>query len=150
MDPDGNACRIMRTEDGGETRTEVFASFKDSNLCWQLNFPSSTVGYAAVQDAASGPGTFAKTTDAGQTWIELELPPLATENAAYPGIGIGFLDDNIGWLAPENSTLPVYRTFNGGETWEQDPVLTGPINRFRIVNDSVAYASGARVWKLSL
>jgi photosystem II stability/assembly factor-like uncharacterized protein len=150
MDPDGNACRIMRTEDGGETRTEVFASFKDSNLCWQLNFPSPTVGYAAVQDAASGPGTFAKTIDAGHTWIELELPPLATENAPYPGIGIGFLDDKIGWLAPENSTLPVYRTFDGGESWEQDPVLTGPINRFRVVNDHVAYASGARVWKLSL
>jgi photosystem II stability/assembly factor-like uncharacterized protein len=150
MDPNGNTCRIMRTEDGGETLTEVFTSFKDGNLCWQLNFPSATVGYAAVQDSTSGPGTFAKTTDAGLTWIEFELPPLATENAPYPGIGIGFLDEKIGWLAPENSTLPVYRTFDGGETWEQDPVLTGPINRVRIVNAHVAYASGARVWKLAL
>ena len=68
--------------------------------------------------------------------------------AGYSAIGVGFITEDIGWMAAEDATLPVYRTFDGGQTWEVDPALKSPINRFRFVDAHTAYAVGAAVWKL--
>ena len=103
-----------------------------------------------------GPRHLAKTTDGGRTWDELPLPALATDAAGYPAIGIGFISDDIGWVAPEDAALPVFRSFDGGESWEEDPTLVDPINRFRFTDATdtsaarVGYAIGADVWKLEL
>ena len=143
MDTAAAHCTILRTTDGA-TFAPVFTSKTVGSLCWKLHFPSPQRGYAAVQDTAGGPGTFAKTTDGGQTWQELPLPGAK----AYPAIGVGFITDDIGWMAAEDPKLPVYRTFDGGATWEVDPALESPINRFRFIDAHTAYAVGAAVWKL--
>jgi photosystem II stability/assembly factor-like uncharacterized protein len=149
MDPAASHCTIQRTTDGGATFTPVFTSKTLGSLCWKLHFPTSLVGYAAVQDNAAGPGTFAKTTDGGKTWTELPLPTsLGMPNAAYSAIGVGFITADIGWMAAEDASLPAYRTFDGGMTWEVDPTLKSPVNRFRFVDAHTAYAVGAAVWKL--
>jgi photosystem II stability/assembly factor-like uncharacterized protein len=150
MDPSMTYCTIQRTTDGGATFVPVFTSKTSMSLCWKLHFPSSQVGYAAVQDTASGPGTFAKTMDGGKTWQELPLPKLSQPNAGYSAIGVGFITEEIGWMAAEDATLPAYRTFDGGMTWEKDPALKSPINRFRFVDAHTAYAVGGAVWKLTL
>ncbi len=150
MNTAATACTIMRTTDGGATFAPVFTSKTSGSLCWKLHFPSAMTGYAAVQDTASGPGTFAKTTDGGQTWQELPLPALSNPKAGYSAIGVGFISDDVGWMAAEDATLPVYRTFDGGMTWAVDPALKSPINRFRFVDAKTAYAVGAAVWKLVL
>ncbi|HZO11825.1 MAG TPA: hypothetical protein VFB62_01150 [Polyangiaceae bacterium] len=139
-------CTIARTTDGGATFEQVFESQTPGSLCWKLSFPSTDIGYVAVQDTAGGPGTFGKTTDGGATWQELPLPI----NESYGSIGVGFVTDDIGWMASEDATLPVYRTFDGGMTWEVEPVLVAPINRFRFVDANTAYAVGANVWKLEV
>lgn len=141
-----NRCTIMRTTDGGDSFTQVFQSNTTGSLCWKIDFPSADVGYVTVQDTLSGPGTFAKTTDGGQTFQEMPLPT----GDSYPGIGVGFITPEIGWMVSGSAQLPVYRTFDGGQTWEQEPALLGPINRFRFVSPTKGYAVGASVWKLEV
>lgn len=149
MGKSGGKCTVVKTTDGGDTFSTVFTSATKGSLCWKIQFPSDLVGYVAVQDTAGGPGTFAKTTDGGSTWVEMPLPG-ETPTSAYSAIGVGFINDTIGWMAAEDASLPVYRTFDGGVTWELDPALKGPINRFRFVDATTAYAVGAAVWKLDL
>lgn len=139
-------CTALRTTDGGETWEEVFASDTTNSLCWKVQFPSANVGYIAVQDAGTGDPTFAKTTDGGVTWTELPLPG----NVPYSGIGVGFVTDDIGWMAADTAKLPVYRTYDGGLTWEKDASLKGPINRLRFVDKYTGYAIGGSTWKLTL
>ncbi len=150
MDKAFQHCTIMHTTDAGATFALVFTSKTGGSLCWKLQFPSKLVGYAAVQDSGTGPGTFAKTTDGGATWTELPLPLLTNPKAGYPAIGVGFINEQIGWMASEEAALPVYRTFDGGMTWEVDPALKAPINRFRFIDEHTAYAVGASVWKLEI
>lgn len=143
-------CAVMSTTDGGATFTPVFQSKTGGSLCWKLHFPSDQVGYVAVQDAAGGPGTFGKTTDGGQTWQELPLPMNSSPKSAYPAIGVGFITPDIGWMSAEDAALPSYRTLDGGVTWDVDPTLKSPINRFRFVDKNTAYAIGGAVWKLQI
>ncbi|MFO0548794.1 MAG: hypothetical protein U0271_10425 [Polyangiaceae bacterium] len=143
----GAKCSVIRTTDGGATFNSVFTSATPGSLCWKIQFPSPDVGYVAILDTANGSGTFAKTLDGGLTWQEFPLP---TNGSPYTGIGVGFINENIGWMAPEEPNEEVYRTFDGGMTWEVDPVLKAPINRFRFVDANTAYAVGGAVWKLDL
>lgn len=142
----GQTCVVIRTTDGGGSWTPVFTSTTAGSLCWKLDFPSAEVGYIAVQDTTSGPGTFGKTTDGGATWQELPLP--TTE--AYGALAAGFINEEVGWMVSNNSGLPAYRTFDGGMTWEEEPNLTGPVNRIRFLDDGTGYAVGAQVYKLVL
>lgn len=138
-------CTILRTTDGAKTFTPVFTSATDDSLCWKIAFPSATVGYVSVQDTNGGKGTFAKTTDGGKTWTEMPL-----FDKPYAGIGIGFITEDIGWVASDSSAAPVLRTTDGGKTWAPDPVLKSPVNRFRFVNKQTAYAIGGKVYKLTV
>lgn len=146
----GSACTILRTTDGGATFSQVFESKTVNSLCWKASFPSDKVGYVAVQDAADGPPTFAKTTDGGANWVEKDLPAQANAADGYPAIGVGFVTEKIGWMSPEDPALPTYRTSDGGETWTVDTKLASPINRFRFVDKKTAYAVGGAMWKLSI
>ncbi len=145
-----SVCTILRTTDAGKTYTKVFESQTGGSLCWKISFPSPKTGYVAVQDSADGPPTFAKTVDGGLTWTEKPLPVKVSAAGGFPAIGIGFVTDKVGWVSPEEPTLPTYRTNDGGETWSVDPALLSPINRFRFVDDNTAYAIGAAVWKLDI
>ncbi|HEY1957761.1 MAG TPA: hypothetical protein VGH28_19205 [Polyangiaceae bacterium] len=141
---------VMATTDGAQTLTEVFTSKTMNSLVWKLSFPTNDVGYAAIQDATTGPPSFAKTTDGGKTWTEMPLPQQANAKSPYPAIGIGFVTPNVGWVSPEDPALPTYVTTDGGNTWNVDPALKSPINRFRFVDQNTAYAIGGAVWKLSV
>jgi len=143
-------CTILHTKDAGATYEKVFASKTANSLCWKLSFPSDKVGYVAVQDAADGPPTFAKTTDGGLTWVESKLPVKTTSAGGFPAIGIGFVTEKVGWVSPEDATLPTYRTTDGGATWSIDATLKSPINRFRFVDKNTAFAIGGAIWKLQI
>ncbi len=146
MGHDGR-CTIVRTTDRGQTLAPVFTASTPGSLCWKLHFPSEDVGYVAIQETASGSGSFARTSDGGQTWEELPLPDTGS---FYPAIGIGFITEEIGWVVAANPNLPAFRTLDGGTTWEPAPDLRGPINRFRFVDANTAYAAGADVWRLDI
>jgi len=150
MDVKGFA-NVAHTTNAGQSFDTVFTSKTPNSLVWKMSFPSDQVGYVAVQDATQGPPTFAKTVNGGQTWTESPLPQQgASSKNPYPAIGVGFITENVGWMSPEDSTLPTYVTTNGGDTWTVDPALKSPVNRFRFVDKNTAYAVGAAVWKLSV
>jgi len=141
-------CTIMHTGDGGQTWQTVFQSKTADSLCWKISFPSAQVGYVSVQDTDRGPPTFAKTADGGMTWTEKPLP--MNMQGLYPGIGMGFITDNIGWVSADDPTLPTYRTSDGGDTWAPDSALKSPINRFRFLDAKTAFSIGATIWRLDV
>jgi photosystem II stability/assembly factor-like uncharacterized protein len=150
MDNHGFA-NVAQTTDGGQHFTPKFTSRTPNSLSWKVSFPSAMVGYVAIQDLTSGPPTFAKTTDGGNHWSELPLNGVKTLNGnVFPAIGVGFITEKVGWISPEDPSLPTYVTSDGGNTWSEDPSLKSPINRFRFVDQKTAYAVGASVWKLSI
>jgi photosystem II stability/assembly factor-like uncharacterized protein len=145
-------CTVLHTSDGGGTWAPVFTSKTKNSLCWKISFPSDQVGYVSVQDAGgSGPATFAKTTDGGQTWTESPLPKGA--KSYYLGIGIGFVTEDEGWVSSDYDTsgpiAPTYHTTDGGQTWTQDATLQSPINRFRFLDATHGFAIGGTIWKMS-
>ena len=69
--------------------------------------------------------------------------------------GIGFISPEVGWASGRGVTSV---TLDGGETWEQlvhlssqnpNGQLDGAMNRFFMVNDTLAYGVGSRLYELS-
>lgn len=143
-------CTAIRTTDGGKTFTPVFSSKATNSLCWKVQFPSASVGYIANQQTSTGPASFGKTDDGGKTWRELPLPEQSPATKGYAALAVGFINDKIGWVGGDSAKAKVYRTLDGGETWEVDETIQGPINRFRFVGDKVAYAIGGAIWKFEI
>jgi photosystem II stability/assembly factor-like uncharacterized protein len=137
-------CTVLRTRDGGETWDSVFRSPRSGEMCWKLSFPSARVGYASVLTFGDTPSSFVRTTDGGETWESLPLV-----DHPFTGLGVGFLDERIGWIAGGPEGDPGYRTMDGGDTWEPDPSLGARVNRFRFV-DGRGYAIGATIHRLDL
>ncbi len=139
---------VWYTTDGGSNWQLVY---HDSTTfighCWKINFPSRNVGYVSVEAGCSTCDTVPvlKTTDGGMTWQKKNWNTSFTTNFAYEQ-GIGFMNDSTGWCG--DFVNQVTKTTDGGETWI--PVsFVGNFNRMRRVNDTIAYASGNRIWKFS-
>jgi hypothetical protein len=83
-----------------------------------------------------------KSTDGGMTWQEKRFT-----TGSYYVQGIGFATEDIGWLGG-NSSQPTYATTDGGDTWFPQPFGVR-VNRFRMLSDTVGYATGQGVYKYS-
>jgi photosystem II stability/assembly factor-like uncharacterized protein len=138
---------ILRTSDGGATWQEAYRSARPFENCWKMHFPNRSVGYATVQNYAEGASArvIVKTVDGGQTWRELPL----VDNAQVREFGIGFVDENCGWVG---TTAGGFETRDGGLSWA--PVEMGrAVNKIRIVRDGArvrAFAIGVNVCRLDL
>jgi photosystem II stability/assembly factor-like uncharacterized protein len=133
---------ILSTSDAGETWDTVYTTARTNEWAWKISFPSRKIGYVSLQRNNNvAPVFFLKTTDGGLTWNQ--KPFSAT---GYFVQGIGFLNDTLGWAG--GTSLAPKQTTDGGETWT---VMTigNSLNRFRKINDSLMYVSGAGVWKYS-
>jgi photosystem II stability/assembly factor-like uncharacterized protein len=139
---ESSSGRILFTSDRGTTWRTQFTSSRIGEWCWKINFPSRTVGYVSLQRNSGAPTYFLKTTDGGFTWTEKLL---STGN--YYVQGIGFATENIGWVGG-NTSQPTWKTTNGGDTWFPD-TFGVRVNRFRMLNDSIGYATGQTVYKYS-
>ncbi|HUF11258.1 MAG TPA: YCF48-related protein [Rhodothermales bacterium] len=131
---------ILFTSDGGQTWEKRFTSTRTGEWFWKMSFPSRRVGYVSLQRNNETPIFFVKTTDAGETWDERIF-----SGVYYFVQGIGFIDENVGWIGG-NSSFPTYETRDGGVTW--DPAGFGTrMNRVRFLGDTLAYAVGSTVYK---
>ncbi len=136
---------IAKTRDGGQTWTRVYTSQRPYELIWKLSLPSEQIGFATVQtyDTRRANQVIVKTTNGGDTWVELPL----VLNAQAREFGIGFINPDIGWVGTVDQG---YQTIDGGETWV--PVTMGrAVNKVRVVKTArgvVAYAIGLDVYKL--
>jgi len=76
--------------------------------------------------------------------------PLENAGTGYAGIGVGFITEDIGWISADDVTAPTLRTIDGGLTWTKDSALLSPINRFRFLGPTTAFAIGATIWHLDV
>ncbi|NNF03573.1 MAG: T9SS type A sorting domain-containing protein [Rhodothermales bacterium] len=150
---------IARTTDGGQTWTRVYRSQTGKGVGgewgWKISFPTDLVGYVSVEfyGASDAPtAKILKTVDGGLTWSPKLIPGSNTSAGLQ---GVGFIDPDIGWASGRGVTSV---TTDGGDSWTQlapyDPQtglgqLDGDMNRFFMVNDTIAFAVGNRVYRLS-
>lgn len=118
---------ILRTDDAGANWHEVYRSARPYELIWKASFPTSSVGYATVQnyDRDSTRRHVVKTIDGGRSWQELPL----VDDAAVREFGIGFVDAERGWVG---TTVGGFETRDGGASW-QPMALGNAVNKFRFV-----------------
>ncbi|MBK9333771.1 MAG: T9SS type A sorting domain-containing protein [Ignavibacteria bacterium] len=129
---------VLMTTDGGSTWNTVHKTTRPGEWCWKINFYSRTSGVISIE-RNSGLSYILKTTNTGLNWTEIPF-------REYDQEGIGFLNDNTGWVGGWSG--PTYKTTNGGTNWS----LAGwgeYINRFRFLSDTLGYAAGDRVYKYS-
>ena len=139
---------ILKTVDGGKTWQKVYQSSRPYETTWKVSFPTPKVGYATIQSYNPDPNVkqqrLAKTIDGGKTWQEINL----VEDAASREFGIGFIDENHGFVGTMNSG---FETKDGGKTWEKID-LGRACNKIRIYKDDkgkvYGYAIGVNVFKL--
>jgi photosystem II stability/assembly factor-like uncharacterized protein len=138
---------ILKTSDGGETWQKVYQSTRPYETTWKVSFPTKAVGYVTIQSYNPDPTIkqqrIAKTTDGGNTWKEINL----TEDATAREFGIGFIDENHGFVGTINSG---FETKDGGLTWVKID-LGRACNKIRIYKDEkdkvYGYAVGVNVFK---
>ncbi|MBK9333772.1 MAG: T9SS type A sorting domain-containing protein [Ignavibacteria bacterium] len=127
---------VLMTTDGGSTWNTVHKTNRPREWCWKINFHSRTNGVISIE-RNSGLSYILKTTNTGLNWTEIPF-------REYDQEGIGFLNDNTGWVG--GWTGPTYKTTNGGTNWS----LAGwgeNLNRFRFLSDTLAFAVGDRIYK---
>jgi photosystem II stability/assembly factor-like uncharacterized protein len=140
---------ILRTGDGGRSWSRVYEGTRPFELTWKMSFPTETTGYVTVQsynpDTTVSARVFAKTADGGLTWTEMPL----VDNAAVREFGIGFIDENRGWIGAVPNG---FETRDGGVTWA--PVQMGnAVNKVRVVphaGGTVVFGIGVELHRLDL
>ncbi len=134
---------VFYTTDGGQNWIQVASTTTFHGHCWKLDFPSRNIGYASVESWIGMDSIpVLKTTDGGLTWQEkLWSIPL------WYAQGIGFINDTVGWCG--SALNQVKETTDGSDTWNVVPFVEN-FNRYRKINDTLAYASGNRIWKYSV
>jgi photosystem II stability/assembly factor-like uncharacterized protein/pimeloyl-ACP methyl ester carboxylesterase len=138
---------ILKTSDGGRTWKKVYQSNRPFEGTWKVSFPTKKVGYVTIQsynpDTNVKQQRIAKTTNGGETWNEINL----VEDAGAREFGIGFIDENHGFVGTMNSG---YETKDGGKTWTKVN-LGMACNKIRIYKDAngkvYGYAIGVDVLK---
>ena len=155
---DGDAV-VLRTEDGGETWQKVFQSTRQDGIGgewgWKISFPSKLIGYVSVEYRANpleNDAKILKTEDGGKTWREMPVRGSKTNLGLQ---GLGFITPDTGWASGRGVTS---LTTDGGQSWQQlndyNPTtgsgqLDGSMNRFFMINDTLAYGVGRRLYKLA-
>lgn len=177
---------VLYTEDGGATWTNLVAALTTAFDCgswgWKLFWLDEQRGFVAIEDFRHG--AILKTEDGGKNWVMLRIndrrrvsgksgkQPKQTKGGkgkdpktvmvANANLeGIGFLDENQGWVGGwgDEKFVGNYNsvTKNGGRNWtaqdhDPDNPASDPrvnVNRYRVLNE-VAYCSGKTVYKLQL
>jgi hypothetical protein len=145
--------RIARTTDGGNTWTAVVTTSISNSYFWKMSWPSSNIGYVALQQNATFNNVvFYKTTNGGASWFSNSIPlsTIGLGTSAFYLQGLGFVSETEGWvggasgIAFSNSFL---HTVDGGATWSlagfDDTYF---INRIRFLSPSLGIASGANLY----
>lgn len=121
--------RIFKSTDGGVTYTEVY-SFMNMTLS-DIHFPNDSIGYAV-----GNPGKVLKTSDAGNTWIDISTSSL-TGNIK----SVCFINENLGFAGKNTTNAAMFKTENGGLTWSQVFGYSGSAcYTITFLNDTLGYA----------
>jgi len=129
---------ILRTQDGGATWTRRFTGSTAAEWCWKIFFLTDRIGFVSVESPESA--KVLKTVDGGFNWQEILVP----DN--FDIQGVGFANGNLGWAGGWEF---MSESTDGGNSWTRVDDWGPLFNRFVRISPTVAYASGATVYKLS-
>lgn len=138
---------ILKTTDGGLTWASIYNSNIAGEYVWKLQILSSNTNviFGSVEANAPNNGKMIRSLDSGVNWISKEVPFTSVQS-------VGFLTENHGWMGGYTSTVgtnfPFMETQDGGDTWT-DIGVGSNLNRIFFVSNTVAYASGATIYKFS-
>jgi photosystem II stability/assembly factor-like uncharacterized protein/pimeloyl-ACP methyl ester carboxylesterase len=139
---------ILKTTDGGMNWRKVYQSSRPFETTWKVSFPSEKIGYVTIQSYNPDPNAkqqrVAKTIDGGETWFEINL----VEDIATREFGIGFLDENHGFVGTMNSG---FETKDGGLTWNTIDLgkACNKIRTYKSNNKTFGYSIGVELFKLN-
>jgi len=127
----GNGA-IFKTIDAGNTWTQIFSN--TSMPLKDINFANDSVGYCVGEYSK-----IVKTVDGGATWADI------TNNTNISGNlqTVWFLNSDTGYVGKTTSTAAMYKTTNGGLTWNQNFGYTiSACYSIVFLNDTLGYAGG--------
>ena len=130
---------ILKTTDGGVTWTQIFNSGLPGEYVWKLQTlqGNNNIMFGSIESVAPNLGKLIKSTDAGVTWVSKDAPETDIQ-------AVGFITENHGWMGGHNTGF--FETFDAGTTWT-DMGIGYSLNRIFIINQDLAYASGATIYK---
>jgi photosystem II stability/assembly factor-like uncharacterized protein len=127
----------------------VMVSF-DDGVTWTDKGPGGS-GYArhhtwksASEGYVGGFGIFHRTTDGGNTWVQIGVPSQFGINEIY------FVNDNVGYAVED---FGFWKTLDGGESWTHEDVFSGILYRFRTLAldelhwFAVTFVEGSELWE---
>ena len=119
-----NTDEYLKTYNGGESWSVENLQTPISGLYIQdVYFTTETTGFAigTKQIQKSNHGQIYKTTDIGNTWVEV----YSDENGWYWPEAIDFIDENTGMVSFNTIMYGCinYLTNDGGETWVETPMI---------------------------
>ncbi len=128
-----NAGQVYSTSDGGATWTRL-----SSVTPGQLWFTSATAGWMIAGRTPTSQALFLGTADGGHTWHNIALPVPQALTGAYSTVSapLWFTTDDgaIGVDYLQNvdpspkDTMVIYRTSDGGHSWQVAQQFTIPAN----------------------
>lgn len=135
----GESGSIVKSHDGGQTweyqQMQEEASFN------AISFPDSTTGYIAA--TGYGKSKIYKSVDGGENWTKIfdSIPP-SSGGVLLDFKKIFFVNDTVGYVTGYMTSL--YKTTNGGLTWQNIPFPSGLVNISMIyfLNNDTGFVCG--------
>ncbi|WP_323789391.1 YCF48-related protein [Psychroserpens sp.] len=127
---------MLKTIDGGVSWYTTMSTNTIPSNFFTVYFVNENVGFATRQHYE-----MFKTVDAGETWIEINIP-------SYEIASFQFIDDNIGFACGNDGVF--IKTIDGGNTWsfssfENSPVYDySGLNGLHFTDINHGYATGSR------
>ncbi len=142
---------LLFTNDGGESWSDLASGLQIADITDTFLLSASQAQLAGVRPDSPQMLTVLDTVNGGTSWRErfIEESELVS-GQIYEGARIHFLDSAHGWLLGQVATssafsvAELYRTTDGGETWERLP-RPPAAGRFVFVDPLRGYMTGAPV-----
>jgi photosystem II stability/assembly factor-like uncharacterized protein len=132
---------ILYTENGGSNWRVVHKTMFPGDYVWKIQSPDSLHFFASIEGLpSSGNVRMLKSSDRGINWETRIVSPTYSLSQV-----VGFIDTLHGWTGGKNR---LFETIDGGETWTTVAVGVN-YNRFRRVNDRMAFLSGDKIYRFN-
>lgn len=137
-----SSFQLVRTTDSGQSWQVAWTDPQQRHSVSQAQFVTPTVGYATGNCVL-------KTTDQGQTWQVLPWTHGLITQATFLSAELGFLVTSSGIICDPGPcpdmgpTSALYRTQDGGQTWQQ--LLAPATGRFAFVSAHEFYRASSTI-----
>jgi photosystem II stability/assembly factor-like uncharacterized protein len=146
----GSNRMILKSEDGGLTWDSLSAenTFPEITRLSKMVFSDNSTMWitGSLYYATGGPagtvlqkGRLFKSVDEGVTLEEIEFEYPDPGTLPYSFLSIDFVNAQVGWLVGYNR---IYKTINGGETWDQQAEFTECCEHLQFITEEIGWVSG--------